>query len=187
MIFDRSITNEFLCVLHRLFGCESNYPPAKPEALRWLDPQRGLTATVGKRPLTRPRPSATLSPRERERVSPRGSAPRETPALSPGRGWTAAGVFISRGGTGEGSFPGQRTVTPEDVKLLLPHRQSRGISRRISTSTRMWVGSRSTSLSTDARYLISQLMLVFFQQFSNRLDGLMLAGIAYQIQRFIFA
>jgi len=30
-------------------------------------------------------------------------------------------------------------------------------------------------------------MLVFFQEFANRLDGLILAGIAYQIQRFIFA
>jgi len=51
----------------------------------------------------------------------------------------------------------------------------------------MWAGSRSTSLSTDARYLISQLMLVFFQELANRPDGLVLAGIADQIQRFIFA
>jgi hypothetical protein len=65
----------------------SKYPPAKPEALRWLAPQRGLTATVGKRPLTRPRPSATLSPGERECLSARGSAPGTTPALSQGRGW----------------------------------------------------------------------------------------------------
>jgi hypothetical protein len=47
----------------------SNYPPAKPEALRWLAPQRGRSATVGKRPLIRPRPSATFSPREKERDS----------------------------------------------------------------------------------------------------------------------
>src|SRR5208337_1028133 len=51
----------------------------------------------------------------------------------------------------------------------------------------MWAGSRSTSLSTDARYRISQLMLVFLQELANRLDRLMLAGIADQIQRFIFA
>src|SRR5271157_6488022 len=57
----------------------SNYPPAKPEALRWLAPQRDLIATVGKRPLTRPRPSATLSPREREEINARGAARHYSP------------------------------------------------------------------------------------------------------------
>lgn len=51
----------------------------------------------------------------------------------------------------------------------------------------MLAGSRSTSLSTDARYLLPQLILVFFQELANWLDGLMLAGIADQIQCFIFA
>ena len=83
----------------------SNYPPAKPEALRWLAPQRGLTATVGKRPLTRPRPSATLSPREREKAIARRSAPNTAFALSQGRGWTAPRAFPSGRGTGEGSLP----------------------------------------------------------------------------------
>ena len=31
-----------------------NYPPAKPEALEVVTPQMGLTATIGKRPLTCP-------------------------------------------------------------------------------------------------------------------------------------
>src|SRR5208337_2808854 len=83
----------------------SNYPPAKPEALRWLAPQRGLTAAVGKRPLTRPRPSATLSPREREKVIARRSAPNTAFALSRGRGWTAPRVLSRGRGTGEGSCP----------------------------------------------------------------------------------
>src|SRR5208283_1579958 len=51
-----------------------------------LAPQRGLTATAGKGPLTRPRPSATLSPRERENSPPALARP-EQPLPSPhGRG-----------------------------------------------------------------------------------------------------
>ena len=217
----------------------SNYPPAKPEALRWLAPQRGLTATVGKRPLTRPRPSATLSPREREKVIARDGAlntalalsprerekviardgalntalalsprerekviarggalnialafsprerekviarggalnialafsPREREkviarggalntalALSQGRGWTAPRVLSigrgkgaprSAGRGGEGSFPAPPTATPGDANLLLPPRQSRGISQRISVSSSISRWARGIAL-----------------------------------------
>jgi hypothetical protein len=67
-----SVFSAFLCFhqhvrMHLHFCILSKYPPEEPGALRWLAPQRGLTATAGKRPLTRPRPSATLSPREREK------------------------------------------------------------------------------------------------------------------------
>jgi hypothetical protein len=109
-----------------------NHPPAKSEALRWLAPNRGLTA--GKRPLTRPRPSATLSPRERGKVVAPAGPPQIAFSLSGGRGWTAPRAFTSGRGTGEGSLPGQPTVIPEDVKILLPHRQSSGISQGASAS-----------------------------------------------------
>ena len=45
---------------------------------------KGPDRHCGKRPLTRPRPSATLSPREREKAIARRSAPNAALALSPG-------------------------------------------------------------------------------------------------------
>ena len=52
-----------------------------------------------KKPLTRLATLATLSPRERA-VDELGSQPSPL-----GRGWSAAGAFISRSGPGEGSVP----------------------------------------------------------------------------------
>src|SRR5208283_4740131 len=81
-----------------------------------------------------PHPTSYLGhplPREREKVIARNSAPNLAFALSEGRGWPAPRALSSGRGTGEGSFPRDRTVTSEDVKLLLPPRQSRGISQRI--------------------------------------------------------
>src|SRR5208337_4969913 len=46
----------------------------------------------------------------------RARAPRTTPALSSGRGWTAPRAFTSGRGTGEGSFPNAR----DPARNLIP-------------------------------------------------------------------
>jgi hypothetical protein len=65
----------------------SKYPPGKAVGITMLAPQRGRT---GKRPLTQRRRAATLSPREREKLSVRHWAPETTPDLSEGRGCPSA-------------------------------------------------------------------------------------------------
>ena len=78
---------------------DSNHPPAKPEALRLLAPQRGLIA-IDKTP---------ARPKRGRWVSAFQAASNYSPAITSNpRGW-----------------PNQ---TPGNVKLLLPPRQSRGIS-----------------------------------------------------------
>jgi hypothetical protein len=99
-----------------------------------LAPQRGRDK---RRPLTRPRPSATLSPQEGGGLL---GAPLHTLiiALSLGeRGdRKAEGAPRFAGCGGEGSFPHarhpSRNLLPGAVKLLLPPRQSRGVSQRTS-------------------------------------------------------
>ena len=61
----------------------------------------------GKKPLTGLATPATLSPRERA-VDEVGSQPSPL-----GRGWSAAGAFISRSGPGEGSVP--KNLNPSSV------------------------------------------------------------------------
>ena len=93
----------------------SKYPPAKPGALRWRAPQRGLIAIVRKdpsppRPAERGAPSAFGPPLPSEREKPFRSAPPRaiTISLSRGRGWPAPRVLTSGRGSGEGLRP-QRT------------------------------------------------------------------------------
>ena len=93
-----------------------------------LGTQKDLTATVGKRPLTRPRPSATLSPREREKAIARRSAPNAALALSPGRGWTAPRAFPGTRGTGEGRPTPEPLLRSMSNSCCLP-RGSPGISQ----------------------------------------------------------
>jgi len=59
-----------------------------------------------KRPLTRPRPSATLSPGEREKLCAAGSAPGTNPALFPSERETS--VERERGGKNYRPLPGER-------------------------------------------------------------------------------
>jgi len=64
-----------------------------------INPNFEVARLDGKKPLTRLATLATLSPRERA-VGDAGSQPSPL-----GRGWLAAGAFISRSGPGEGSLP----------------------------------------------------------------------------------
>ncbi len=95
-----------------------HYPPAKPEALGWLTPRTGLTATIGKRPLTRPSADGYgLSP-ERGICLRVHSSPRKRLDPSPkGRG--QAGTFR----TGEGSLS---DINCASVTLRPPLRHNRG-------------------------------------------------------------
>jgi hypothetical protein len=99
-------------------GGMKNLRRHQPPPTRAKDPSPGL--------LRRP-----PSPHGRGKKSLRAVAPNKALALSKGRGWTAPRAFTSRRGTGEGSFPSQPTVTTENVKLLLPPWQSRGIPQKI--------------------------------------------------------
>ena len=82
-----------------------------------------------------PHPTSSLGhplPDGRGKKPSRAVAPPTPHLPSPGgRGWTAPRAFPSGRGTGEGSLPGPSAPTPVNVKLLLPPRQSRGISQRI--------------------------------------------------------
>jgi len=99
-----------------------------------LAPQRGRDK---QRPLTRPRPSATLSPRRGLWSSGCASAHFDYCPLPWGEGdRKAEGAPRFAGCGGEGSFPHarhpSRNLLPGAVKLLLPPRQSRGVSQRTS-------------------------------------------------------
>ena len=88
-------------VLGRLKRVQSNDPPAEPEAFRLLAPQRGLIATAQKQ-ISRPKLSFS-----RKRTA--GPANRSLISLESDR---------------------REPQIPGTVKLLLPPRQSRGVSHR---------------------------------------------------------
>src|SRR5579872_1123577 len=92
-----------------------DYPLAKPEVIRWLDPQPGLTATAPKRPspdfvAQPPSPHGRGQESLLARVRTRPGFPSPL-----GRGWTATRAFASGRGTGEGFLSSERTFTSEDI------------------------------------------------------------------------
>src|SRR5271165_1368431 len=88
----------------------SNYPPAEPEALRLLAPQRGLTA-ADKRPLTRPDGSGRPLPSgEAEDVLGRSTrAPGKINNLSQGRGRGCFGALHPCARENQQPLPGERS------------------------------------------------------------------------------
>ena len=94
-------------LLHCNEQCESNDPPAEPGAFRLLAPQRGLIATAQN---TMSRPKLSFNPKHTAGATSRSLISPESDAAG--------------------------TQLPGTVKLLLPPRQSRGVSHRTSRHCR---------------------------------------------------